>query len=266
MLCPITSDTTRVETRRGLVEDQQARVGEDRARDADALPLAARELHAAFADDRVESLGEAIRELVDARDPTGLADLRLGRVGTRERDVLADRAREQEAVLQHDAELRAIAVEAHGREVDVVHAHHARRRRVERGDEPDDRALARTARTHERGDRADGCLERHVLEHRLVRLVREIHVIERDRTVDAPERLRAARVVVLGAIREHLLRALEPGDGLGQLCADGDDLEDRRDQEAEEHRVGEVPAERERAVEDVTRARVHDDRADDAEQ
>ena len=48
-----------VEARRGLVEDEDARVGEDGPRDRDALALAAGELDAALADHRVVALLEA---------------------------------------------------------------------------------------------------------------------------------------------------------------------------------------------------------------
>ena len=47
-----------VEARRGFVEDQDARVGQDGARDRDALSLAAGQLDAALADDRVVALVE----------------------------------------------------------------------------------------------------------------------------------------------------------------------------------------------------------------
>ena len=48
-----------VERRGRLVEDQDRRVLEDRARDRDALPLAARQPDAALADDRGEALRAA---------------------------------------------------------------------------------------------------------------------------------------------------------------------------------------------------------------
>ena len=44
-----------------VVEDEQARIGEQRARDGDALPLPAREPDAALADDRVVALRAARR-------------------------------------------------------------------------------------------------------------------------------------------------------------------------------------------------------------
>ena len=53
-----------VEARRRLVEQQDARIGEDRARDRHALALAAGQPHAALADDRVVALLELLDELV----------------------------------------------------------------------------------------------------------------------------------------------------------------------------------------------------------
>ena len=51
----------RVDRRRRVVEDENARIGEHRARDRDALPLAAGEREAAFADHRVVAVGEQPR-------------------------------------------------------------------------------------------------------------------------------------------------------------------------------------------------------------
>ena len=48
-------------------------------------------------------------------------DLLLGGAGPGERDVLADGAVEQEGVLKHHPELRAIGLEPHGGEIDAVH-------------------------------------------------------------------------------------------------------------------------------------------------
>ena len=64
-----------VEARGRFVENQDRRVGENRARDRDALALAARQPHAALADDRVVALLELLDELVAVRDPADRLDL-----------------------------------------------------------------------------------------------------------------------------------------------------------------------------------------------
>ena len=90
-----------------LVENQDRRVANDRARDRDALALTAGQRHAALADHR----GVAVRHLDDELVRVGqfggadrVFDLRVGlAVG----DVLPDRAAEQQRVLQDEADLIA---------------------------------------------------------------------------------------------------------------------------------------------------------------
>src|SRR5262249_60874978 len=69
-----------VEARGRLVENQDPRVGENRARDRDALPLPARQPDAALADDRVVAPLEALDELVAVRDPADRLALLARRV------------------------------------------------------------------------------------------------------------------------------------------------------------------------------------------
>ena len=54
----------RVDRRRRVVEDQHARIGKDRARDRDALPLSARQREPVLAEQRLVALGEVVDELV----------------------------------------------------------------------------------------------------------------------------------------------------------------------------------------------------------
>ncbi len=96
-----------IEVRSGLVEHEHARAGEERARQREQLAFARREGRAALVDEGVEALGETIDQLVEADGAAGLVDLLVGGVGTRERHVRPHRAREQERLLRHDAELAA---------------------------------------------------------------------------------------------------------------------------------------------------------------
>ena len=70
----------RVDGGRGVVEDQDPRVRDQRSRDRDALALAARERHPALADDRVVAVGQPRDEVVRLGSPRGLLDLVLRRV------------------------------------------------------------------------------------------------------------------------------------------------------------------------------------------
>src|SRR5690348_1750877 len=89
-----------VETRRRLVENQDARVCQNRARDRHALALTARQLDASLPDNRVVAVRELLDELVAVRDAAGLFDFLDGRARTRVADILGDRAVEEEVLLQ----------------------------------------------------------------------------------------------------------------------------------------------------------------------
>ena len=95
----------RVDRRRGVVEHQDPRVGDHRARDRDALALTAREREPALADDGVVPVGQLGDELVRTGDARGPFDLVVGGVGTPVRDVGAHGVGEEERVLEHDADL-----------------------------------------------------------------------------------------------------------------------------------------------------------------
>src|SRR6185437_9514415 len=79
-----------VQTRCGLVQNEDAGIGQQRPGDRHALPLAAAQPHAAFTHHRVEPFGEAVNELVAVREPRGLADLGHGGARHGERNVLRD--------------------------------------------------------------------------------------------------------------------------------------------------------------------------------
>ena len=95
----------RVDRGRRVVEDQDARVDDQRAGDRDPLALAAGERDPALADHRVVAVRQRLDELVRLREPRGALDLLVGRFGPAERDVLAHGRREEERVLRDHADL-----------------------------------------------------------------------------------------------------------------------------------------------------------------
>ena len=95
----------RVERRGRLVEHQQVRTAQQRARDRQPLLLAARHLHAAFADHRVEArVGARASRLSHAALLQHVEALGVGRRRVHEQQVLADRAGEQLRVLRDEAD------------------------------------------------------------------------------------------------------------------------------------------------------------------
>ena len=85
-----------VERRGRLIEDQDARVFEDRPGDREPLALPAREARAALADDRVIPLGKLADEVVGIRLPRRRLDLLAGRLLTTVGDILRHRAAEKD--------------------------------------------------------------------------------------------------------------------------------------------------------------------------
>src|SRR5690606_9888630 len=254
-----------VEAGGGLVEDEDAGVGDDRTRDGDALPLSAGELDAALADDGVVAVVEALDELIAVRDAGGGADLLDAGAGARERDVLADGAVEEEVVLEDDAELGAVVLEPHGGEVLAVDEDAARERAVEGHDEVDERALPRPAGPDERGGGAGGRVEGDAFQHGHAGRGLDGDVLEDDVALHLAERL-AGRVVV--GLRGHaadLADAVEAGEGLADLRADAGDLNERRGHDAHEEQVGDEVAERHGAGEDGVAADEDDEDADRAD-
>ena len=94
-----------VERARRLVENHDRRILEERAGDRQALSLAARQVAASFADHGLK----AVRRAVDEFARLGLLERKLhlgrGRVGLADAQILLDRAREDERLLEHDPDV-----------------------------------------------------------------------------------------------------------------------------------------------------------------
>ena len=99
-------------------------------------------------------------------------------------------------------------------------------RSVESHHEAHERALARSARPDERRRGAGGGPERDVFEHRHVFIVRKVDVLEDDLAADGFERLPVLILFVLGVHLQQFADAVEPGEGVGDLCADVGHLDD----------------------------------------
>ena len=95
-----------IERRGRFVQQQQRRIAQDRARDRDALALAAGQRHAALAERRVEAARQAADEFGGMRKLGGALDLGIGGIGPAEADVVARAGREHHRVLRHQRDAR----------------------------------------------------------------------------------------------------------------------------------------------------------------
>ena len=145
-----------VDGRGRLVEDEDARVGEEGPGKGDELPLPERQARAAFLQLRLVSVLECRDELVRADSLGGLDDFIAGGIRAPERDVVVDGSREQEALLGNDPELAAKRFLPDVVEIDPVDRDPAFTRLVEAGEQLRDRGFARPGVP----DECDGCPRR----------------------------------------------------------------------------------------------------------
>ena len=116
-----------VERGGGLVEQQQRRVAQDRARDRDALALAARQRHAALADRRVVALRQALDELVGKRLLGRAPHVGVGRLRPAEPDVVGGGRTEHDGILRHQRDAPAQLHRVGIRDAHAVERNHAAR-------------------------------------------------------------------------------------------------------------------------------------------
>ena len=237
---------TRVDIRRGLVEDQDARVGEQHARERDELALARGQGRAALLHHGVVAVWQFHDEFVRMHGLGSGHDLLVGGVQFAVADVLTHVAGEDERVLQHDAHLPAQAFQRHGTHVVAVDRHRAFGDVVETRQQVDDRGFAGTRRTDQRDRLAwlDMQVDQ-VQDVAAVRLVAEDDVVEVDAALDLRQIDGVRRVADLRLHIQRLEDALEirgAGDQLVVEVADADyrvpevvRIADERDEHARGH-------------------------------
>ena len=176
------------------VASSSSRIGgrfQDRARDRDALLLAAGELQPALADLGLVAVRRHADEVVDLRKPRRLLDLGVARVPAAVADVVADGVVEQHGVLRHHADRGAQRALRHVADILPVDGDAPAGQVVEAEQQPRDRRLAGAGRADDRDRAAGRHLEAQAFEDLALRLVGEAHVLEADRA--AGDRRAASR-------------------------------------------------------------------------
>ena len=234
-----------------IVENEDSRIDQERARDRDPLPLASGERDAALPDDRVVPLREVVHDEVVSLGCTrcGL-DRLVGSVGKPERDVVPHRCREEERILGDHSDLATQRAPLQVADVDPVHDHPPGRCVVEPRDERGQGGLA-GARTPDERDRSSWQdLEIHLLEHEAARLVREIDALEAHMTPPGRERLRVGPVGDLLRLVQDLEDSLTGCGGPLSLPDPHPEHSQRHDQHREQEVEREEVPDRECPVHD----------------
>ena len=184
----------RVHTRGGLIEQQNRRIAQQGARDADALLFAHAEFDAALADVRVELVRQPFHEFGRVGALQHVPELRIGGVAFPDEQVLPHGAVEEEALLRDVADLTPQAAFADRFDRRAIDRQLAFVVLVETGEQIDERGLPSTRGADERdglaGQRVDGdAVDRRqlagVAETDVVVADVAFHVRERHAVVDA---------------------------------------------------------------------------------
>ena len=145
-----------VERARRLVEDQDARIADQRAGDRETLPLAARQVCRALLDKGLIAARQALDELLGAGEPRRLHDFLETRIGLGGGNRLTDRAAEQKVLLQHDTEAGAQMIDIDLAQIVAVDLDEPLVVAVQQLQQARDRRLARAAAPDDAENRALG--------------------------------------------------------------------------------------------------------------
>ena len=211
-----------------VVQDQDARLDQQRASDRHPLLLPARQCHAALADVRVVAVGELRDERVRLRGAGGRLHVGVGRVRPAVGDVLTDGAAEQGGLLQHDADLPPQRLQRDAADVGAVDGDAAGGDVIEARDQVDDRALAGPGRADD-GQRLGGSgAEAHLAQHRRADPeVAEGHPLERQPFAQRRQRGGAGLLLHLRLGVQDLEDPLGAGGCLGDRHHDHPQHRDR---------------------------------------
>ena len=131
-----------VEGGEGVVEQVDLGSADQGARDGEALPLTTGDVGAALRDRRLQLLGHGADEILGLRDPQGLPQLVVARVGVAVAQVARDGAGEQVGPLRDDPDAPPEVLGLHLADVDAVDADDATGRVEQPGDHGDECGLA----------------------------------------------------------------------------------------------------------------------------
>ncbi|KAH0442305.1 P-loop containing nucleoside triphosphate hydrolase protein, partial [Aureobasidium melanogenum] len=213
----------RVERRRRLVENDNARVFQNGASNRDALTLTPRQAHATFADAGVVMIRQPLDELVQLCGTRGAHDIRTRGGGPPVRNVVGNRLVEQHGVLRHDADGFAQALLRHLAQILAVDPDGATVGLIEPEQELHNGRLARPAAADHGQRLARIGMEIDIAQDRPRRVVAKVHVLEVDLADAHDQRLRGGFVDVLAhspARRENREHALDVDHRVISLAKD----------------------------------------------
>ena len=196
-----------------FVHNEEARVTDEGARDADSLLLSARKLVAVFAHLRVDAVGERGQEFGDVRILHRFLEFLFAVRIQAVSDVFPNGARKENAVLRHDGNKMAIGLTGHLVERNAVDEDHPLGRLQKPDEKIDNRTLARPGRADHGDTFAHFHMDRKILDDVLFAVGIAIgNVLEIHPAFDGGEHSAPARAF-------HILGAHDLRKGADRLLA-----------------------------------------------
>ena len=161
--------SSRVAGRGGVVEDENLRLFQQGACDAETLFLATADIRAALFDMGVVALRHLVDELIGTGQMTGVATVVERGLGIAPAQVVEDGTTEKDIVLEYHADGRTQGGEVIVLDITPSHEYFAFGGVVEAADETDEGGLARARAANDTDGLARGDAERHVEERRPTR-------------------------------------------------------------------------------------------------
>ena len=192
-----------IERRSRLVKQQDRRVAQNRASEAEPLRLPERQLRALLAEHRFEPGRQRTNEVTEARPMERRGNVCRRCVRSAVRDVVTKGCGEERILLQRDRQHPAPRRQFEAVDRFTIEQDASRRRLEESHDQRDDGALAGAAGAGDRGDFADARLEAHAGQHRRSRVVAKGHVVEAETGSEFRRDRMAAADALLGRLADH---------------------------------------------------------------
>ncbi len=187
-----------------LVQNQNARVGQNRARNRQHLALALAQVGGALREHRPVAVRQLADEVVSIGHARGLHHLVVARVQPPVADILHDRIGKHERILQNQPQRAAQVGAADVAQVVPINADRAAVDVVKARQQVGDGCLSRPGRADERNRLAGQGLQRHVFDDGMSRFVGEIHSLEFDVTLEICQTHRPVAVYRFGGRVNHL--------------------------------------------------------------
>ena len=196
-----------IERRGRLIQNQDRRVLEHRARDRNTLALASGKPHALLPDNGVVALWQAFDEVMrigEARRRDNFVEAFLHAAVS---DIRADGVVEKESMLRDQADLGAQRGELKAAHIDLVHGDGAFLDIVKARDQIRDRGFAAAAHPDQRDHLAGADLKVDVAQHPFVTIA-EADILQCDGVVARSQAEAIGRIGHLGRLVHHLEHAL----------------------------------------------------------